>query len=321
MKHKNLFTYFFVVLVIITIIVLGYFFIKPSQAKFSENPYSIKMDSLAEIPKDDFCEINYSYIQLDGSKSEAITVDKHNNLYVSYDNKIRHLDIDGNMIFEINTKDLATALTYSDEKLTAAFANEISIYDAEGKELINWKMDNKKSYITSLTSTNGKIYAADAYTAKVYCFSESGKLLKTIGQNSDKYELDFFSLPSYYFDVAVGKENTIWVSNPGRHKLVQFNTEGQIISSWGKTSSALDGFCGCCNPSNFALLSDGSFVTSEKGIVRIKKHSKDGHFTCAIAGHNKFLKGAQGLDITVDASDRIFVLEPEAMKIHIFEQY
>ncbi len=319
MKQNNILTYLLVALVIIALIILGYFFIKPNHTGIDENPYSMKMDSLGEIPSDKFCATNYSSIQLECTKSEAIAVDKNNNIYASSDKKIICFDTIGNPVSEINCDYLATALAFSGDKLIAAFTNEISIYDATGKQLKNWKLGNEKSYITSLAAIDGSIYAADAQAAKVYCFSEDGKLLKTIGQSADKKELTFFVLPSFYFDVAIGTDKSVWVANTGRHKLVQLDNEEHIISSWGETSSAVDGFCGCCNPSNFALMRDGSFITAEKGLVRVKKYNKDGDFECVIAGPEKFKEDAKGLDIAIDSNDRIYVLEPEAMKIHIFE--
>ena len=319
MKQNNILTYSLVALVIIALIILGYFFIKPNHMGNDENPYSMKMDSLGEIPTDKFCSTNYSYIQLQGTKSEAMAVDKNNNIYVSCDKKILCFDTNGNPVSEINCDYLATALAFSVDKLIAAFTNEISIYDAAGKQLINWKLENEKSYITSLAAIDGNIYAADAQAAKVYCFSEDGKLLKTIGQTVDKKELSFFVLPSFYFDVAIGEDKSLWIANTGRHKLVQLDNDEHIISSWGETSSAVEGFCGCCNPSNFALLRDGSFITAEKGLVRVKKYNKNGDFECVIAGPEKFKEDAKGLDIAIDSNDRIYVLEPEAMKIHIFE--
>jgi hypothetical protein len=319
MKQNNILTYSLVALVIIGLIILGYFFIKPNHTGIDENPYSMKMDSLSEIPKEIFCSTNYSYIQLKGRKSEAIAVEKNNNIYVSCDKKILSFDTSGNPVSEINCDYLATALAFSENKLIAAFTNEISIYDAAGKQLKNWKLENEKSYITSLAAIDGNIYAADAQAAKVYCFTEEGKLLKTIGQTADKNELTFFVLPSFYFDVAIGTDKSVWVANTGRHKLVQLDNEEHIVSSWGETSSAVEGFCGCCNPSNFALLRDGSFITAEKGLVRVKKYNKNGDFECVIAGPEKFKEDAKGLDIAIDSNDRICVLEPEAMKIHIFE--
>ena len=316
---KIILTYLLIALVIIGLIILGYFFIKPNHTGIEENPYSMKMDSLGEIPTDKFCSTNYSSIQLQGTKSEAIAVDKYNNIYASNDKKILCFDENEKLVSEIKCDFTATALACTSNKLIAAFTNEIYIFDADGKQLKNWKLENEKSYITSLAAIDGKIYAADAHAAKVYCFSEDGKLLKTIGQTADKKELTFFVLPSYYFDVAIGTDKSIWIANTGRHKLVQLDNDEHIISSWGETSSAVEGFCGCCNPSNFALMRDGSFITAEKGLVRVKKYNKNGNFECVIAGPEKFMEDAKGLDIAIDSNNKIYILEPEAMKIHIFD--
>ena len=81
---------------------------------------------------------------------------------------------------------------------------------------------------------------------------------------------------------------------------------------------AIDGFCGCCNPSNVAFLSDGSVVTSEKGIERIKMYSPEGDFKCVVATPASCNEGTKGLDLVVDAEDRILVLDPERRQVRIF---
>jgi hypothetical protein len=81
---------------------------------------------------------------------------------------------------------------------------------------------------------------------------------------------------------------------------------------------AVDGFCGCCNPSHFAFLSDGSFVTSEKGIERVKVYSPRGVFQYIVAPPDAFIEGTRGLDLAVDSKDRIIVLDPEKKLIRIF---
>ena len=81
---------------------------------------------------------------------------------------------------------------------------------------------------------------------------------------------------------------------------------------------SMEGFCGCCNPSNFAMLSDGSFVTSEKGIERIKVYGPGGIFRNVVAGPDSFIEGTRGIDLAVDAQDRILALDPEKKQIRIF---
>jgi hypothetical protein len=82
---------------------------------------------------------------------------------------------------------------------------------------------------------------------------------------------------------------------------------------------AMEGFCGCCNPSNFAFVNDSLFVTSEKGIERIKVYNADGSFLCIVATPDQFEEGTKGLDLAVDKQNRILVLDPTKMLIRIFE--
>jgi hypothetical protein len=65
-------------------------------------------------------------------------------------------------------------------------------------------------------------------------------------------------------------------------------------------------------------MEDGSFITAEKGIVRVKKYDSQGNFECAIAGPDAFEEASTGLDIAINKKNQILVLEPDASKVHIF---
>jgi len=82
---------------------------------------------------------------------------------------------------------------------------------------------------------------------------------------------------------------------------------------------AMEGFCGCCNPSNFAFLHDSLFVTSEKAIERVKIYNPDGTFRCVVAAPGQFEEGTKGLDLAVDKQNRILVLDPVKKLIRVFE--
>ena len=82
----------------------------------------------------------------------------------------------------------------------------------------------------------------------------------------------------------------------------------------------VDGFSGCCNPSHAAVLQDGSFVTAEKGLVRVKIHNRAGEFVCLVAAPDQFDKGTVGLDLAVDSNGRIHVLDPKRKQVRIFEK-
>ncbi len=80
----------------------------------------------------------------------------------------------------------------------------------------------------------------------------------------------------------------------------------------------LEGFCGCCNPSHLARMADGRFVTSEKGLPRVKLYAEDGTFVGLVAGTDAFAKETVGLDLAVDGDGRILVLDPVAKAVRVF---
>jgi hypothetical protein len=104
------------------------------------------------------------------------------------------------------------------------------------------------------------------------------------------------------------------------YQLEAFDKKGNMKSSWGKQSEEIDGFCGCCNPTHIALLSDGSFVTSEKAIPRVKIYSQTGEFQCIVAGPDQFDEGTKGLDLAVDSKNRVYVLDVVRKLIRVFEK-
>ena len=127
-------------------------------------------------------------------------------------------------------------------------------------------------------------------------------------------------IPSPYFDVAIGRQGEIWAVNSGLHQFEAYNEQGEQFSSWKRTSMHWYGFSGCCNPSHIAVLSDGSFVTSEKGLVRIKIHEPTGDFKCVVAAPNEFNENTRGIDLAVDSKDRIYAIIPEMNEVRIYDK-
>jgi hypothetical protein len=82
----------------------------------------------------------------------------------------------------------------------------------------------------------------------------------------------------------------------------------------------IERFCGCCNPGHIAILQDGSFVTAEKGIARVKIYNRLGQLVAVVAGPEKFMEGTVGMDLAVDSRNRIYVLDPKRHCVRIFEK-
>jgi hypothetical protein len=146
-----------------------------------------------------------------------------------------------------------------------------------------------------------------------------GRLLRYIGKTSETGE-GHFLIRRPFFDVAAGEDGTIWVVNTGRYRLENFTLDGVFKKSWGFFSEEIEGFCGCCNPTHIALLSDGSIVTAEKEIVRVKVYRPDGTLYGFVAGDDLFEEKKIGLDLAVDSRDRILVLDPTKRSVRIFQE-
>lgn len=182
---------------------------------------------------------------------------------------------------------------------------------AEGPDL------GEKAILTSLAAGSNILYAADAGQRIVWSFDPTGRML---GHNAGPVAGGGggFVVPSPHFDVALDRDGTLWVANPGELRIESYGPDGKPGRSWGKPGFAIDGFCGCCNPTDFARFADGSFVTAEKGLPRVKIHRADGSLESVVAGPADFDEDTVGLDVAVDARGRVLVVDPKRNTIRIF---
>ncbi|MBM4144554.1 MAG: hypothetical protein FJ225_13345 [Lentisphaerae bacterium] len=198
------------------------------------------------------------------------------------------------------------------------FRDRVAVYGADGKHLADWKSLGPDAVITSIAAADGHVFVADAGNRIVHRYGREGTRTGAIGAKGDGGGGPPFIVPSPYFDLALGAGNALWVVDPGRRQLRNYDYDGRVRSSWGETSMSVEGFCGCCNPTHIAIRADGSFVTSEKGYARVKLYSELGEFKGVVAGAESFDKDAHGLDLAVDAKDRVLVLDPARRAVRVF---
>lgn len=189
--------------------------------------------------------------------------------------------------------------------------------DAEAEE-VAWAPLDKRAHITSIAVRDDDLFVADAGHRRVKRFSKEGDLLGTIDARTGDRDVKGFIVPSPLFDVAIGVDDSLWVVNPGLQRLENYRDNGDLVTTWGEASSAIEGFCGCCNPSHIAIAADGTFVTSEKGLERVKTYGPDGTFKGVVAPPAAFKEGTVGLDLAVDGDGRILVLDPASNRIRVF---
>jgi len=293
---------------------------KPQSSDMESNPFEYDIDEFKQIAEDQICYSEMAKIDVHLSNIFALTLDSEDNIYVSGTDSILVFSSGGQLLLSKNVGAKAKCLHFSefDGALYAGFDNYVARFDKKMQKTSQWQVIEGNAVITSIATNENFVYVADAGNKQVLKYDKSGTVLQTIKADEPERQVKGFIIPSGYFDLAFDSNGSLWVVNPGMHRFENIGNDGKLRSSWENSSMGLDGFSGCCNPSHFAFLSDGSYVTSEKGLVRIKIHQADGKYKCVVAAPKQFDEGTVGIDIAVDSQQHIVVLDPKRLQIRIF---
>jgi hypothetical protein len=249
----------------------------------------------------------------------AIAVGPEDALFVSGDESVLVFDGEGRHRSTIAVSGKAWCLAVDGNgDLYAGMHDHVKVFDREGALKAAWESLGEEAILTSISLGSDSVFVADAGQRIVWGFDKTGGEPRRIGARDDDRDIPGFVIPSPYFDVAVDPDGFLWAANTGRHSLENYTPDGALRSSWGEFSMEIEGFCGCCNPSHFAILEDGSFVTSEKGIPRVKIYDRLGRLASVVAGSDRFDEGTVGLDLALDSAQRILVLDPARRAVRIF---
>jgi len=319
MKKYGIYTVLIILGILIGYLIL-HDFLGESLKKPSVNPYAYKIDSYKKI---DPALIKYSEIKrIKLSIPDPAGIDyRQGKLGIAYKNAIQLIDTAGVEVFNQLTEHNNTCISISPQGwLFLGSYNGINLFDQKGNFLQFWASEGEDPIFTSLAFKGGQVFAADAGDRIVYRYDQKGEVLDSF-DGTGRLEGNYgFILPSPYFDLEVDPDGELWVANTGLLKIENYSDEGTLRAFWGKPSFDLEGFTGCCNPVHFAILPDGSFVTSEKGLVRVKIHKPSGELDCVVAGPEAFEEDTEPPDLAVDEKGRIFILDITRNMVRIFER-
>jgi hypothetical protein len=266
--------------------------------------------------------------------ARAIAVDLEGRICVAGDKVIRIFTDSGGLVRDVILADSPRCLTITNEgKFYVGMRDHIEVYGTDGKRSATWKSLGEDAVLTSVAVSKNDVFVADAGNRLVVHYDTAGKLLNYIGEKDKNRNIPGFHIPSPYFDVAVGSDGLLRVANTGRMRIEAYTFDGDLEFSWGKASVKLEDFTPCCNPVNFAILDDDSFVTCEKGLTRVKIYNADGAFAGVVAGPEQLVESGTcricyfpaqcqkgGFDVAVDAEGRIFVLDTVKNIVRIFSR-
>ncbi len=298
---------------------LGYYLITSERHMERKNPYEYNIDYFKKTGGNTLYRVEKE-IRPPMKELHAIALDPADQLMVAGDRKCLIYDTEGIISAGLDLPAPVTCAASGPGEVYMGFRDHVAVYQRNGTLIRVWDSQGPDSYFTSIAVTEKDIYVADAGNRIVLRYDKSGLVSGRIGEKDPARDIPGFIVPGPYFDLAIDPDQTLWVVNPGRHALENYTSDGNLRGFWQKSSMRPDGFSGCCNPTHIAILPNGSFVTSEKGLVRVKVHDQTGQFTGLVAGPDQFDDGTVGLDLAVDSKARIYVLNPKKGVVTVYEK-
>lgn len=253
------------------------------------------------------------------SNLTALAVGPGDRIIVGSRDGVEILDAAGTRLTAFATAEPVRALAVgADGDVFAGFEQHVEVHAPDGQRKAVWVRPHAEAMITSIAVSPAAVFVADCQNRTVWRFTFDGAVAGRVGDKEPVRRPEGYVVPSAFFDVATAPDGSLWVANTGMHRLEHYDSEGRFLECWGRPSSEPDGFCGCCNPSHFALTPDGQFVTSEKHIVRVKRYDRAGRFIGVVSGPEEWSKQMVGLDLAVDSRGRILVLDPAADVVRVY---
>ena len=317
MKTRKLINIVLIVVAVAIAAIIGRDFISNRAGKTVKNPYELDLSQFTKVDTSEILYKEVKAIQLNAKKVGAISI-YNDTIYVTADSTILLLNTDGLILKKIAIPTQATALAV-DDVIWVASKNRVLKLGKTGDVLADWPELGPRSVVTSLVVHQNHLYLADAGNRVVLDFTKNGEIAQKLGERSEEKGLEGFTVPSPYFDVAISEEGYLWAVDPGRHSLINFNADGSLRTSWQHSSANTEGFSGCCNPAHMCLMEGDRFVTSEKGIVRVKIYDQHGKYLGVVAAPNQFDEYSEAPDVCVDSEGRVLLLDFNRKQIRFFQ--
>lgn len=294
-------------------------FVGNKAGKNIPNPYEYSLDQFRQV---DSTKVLYKEIVTfpvnAGTLSGIALCDSL--VIVAAGDQLLQYNILGKEISRKAIADTANCITIDKEKnLWIGMRHYVAVYDLNGTLLNRWDSYGDRSVITCLAVSGDKVFVADAGNRVVYQCDRKGKITMKIGEKNEQKGVPGYVIPSPYFDLAIDEEGFLWVVNPGKQSLENYNADGSLRTSWGVAGMKLEAFSGCCNPAEMAIMEDNSFVTSEKGMPRIKLYGQHGELKGVVAPPDLFdTNSYYAPDVAVDADHKVYALDFARKQVRIF---
>ncbi len=317
MKKRGLTIVILVILtVIIGVIVVDFLNNRPD--KRGNNPYALEVDQYKEVDPELISHKETRNFDLGLLLASDMSLFDRS-LYITGNSSLVVIPLDGGPATMLEILPRASSLEVDADHIFVGFESHVAKYSHEGELLQEWPDLGERSVITNLALMEDKVFVADAGNRRIVIFDRQGELLGEFEGKAESEAGHGFIIPSANFDLAVNSFGELWVVNPAKHALENYTDDGQMRGFWEKASISIEGFLGCCNPARITTMEDGSFVTSEKGLVRIKIHDQSGALKSVVATPASFKEEGKAPEVCVDEDEVVYALDFDKGVVRVFE--
>jgi hypothetical protein len=302
-------------------IYFGYRAISGNARRSANNPFEYNIESYKAVDQELLKYTETNIIPICFQDVRGIALGIGNSIVVTGDESVMIMKPDGEALSTISTGETANCIHIADNgDIYLGMTDHIEVYRPDGELVDTWKSHGGDALVTSIVSADGFIFVADAGNRVVLKYDTQGNELMKIAEKDEARDILGCVIPGRFFDLGIDPDGFLWVVNPGRHSLENYTFDGDFRTTWGTYSMDIEGFCGCCNPSHIAIAGDGKFVTSEKGIPRVKIYNRLGNLESVVAGPAQFAEGTEGLDLALGSDGTVYVLDPAKKAVRIFKR-
>lgn len=230
-------------------------------------------------------------------------------IYIAMPNNISVYGMSGELQTNFPIPSDLRDMTVYDGLIYALFPTRIEVYNRQGDMTMEWEACSDNSDYCSLAVCENGVFVTDASNKNICKYTLDGTLVRFIQSPKG------FIVPSYCFGIAY-IDGLIYCSNPGRHQVESYTTEGAFIASFGKAGVEAGAFSGCCNPAVLTSSTHGELLTSEKGIPRISCYGPRGEFRSVLLDSKALGGGNAAYDVRV-MNDKLIVAGGD--KVSVFQ--
>lgn len=239
------------------------------------------------------------------------------NVVLATQNNIYVYTLSGQLVSNFATPSDVRDIAVYDNKVYLLYAARVEVYTLDGEDVINentgealgWDACSDDADYCAFTVFDNGVFVTDASNKIIVKYNLDGTLARFIKSPEG------FVVPSYSMAIT-NMNGMVYCSNPGRHKVEVYDSNGDFISSFGKAGTDAGAFSGCCNPAQLAINNVGEILTSEKGVPRVSCYTTDGTFKSVLLNAKMLGGGHDAYDVRV-AGDKLVVAGGK--KVQVFQ--